>query len=327
MALAASQARLLALTARKHDCEYAETLQAARKISLAKESSDLQREYLSRLQAKNISYYANGKYNKINYNYIMGSSDFTQILDGSEHLKKNNSMILCDYKGQVVLSEEYAKAITTVCPDALGSDGKGKTFSSSNIAAMIAELTSLDVEEIKKVINGENVEKTHTVDAQNDVTMENMGDAGTRDYSDVYTSGIMSIIDFYLPIFQAAATNGWTTEYNDSMRDNPDYLNDALNTGIFQLVSVYDDGNYDPNTSLDYFILKDAVEQSGDSEKREEIKAWYEEEKAILNEKETEIDLKLNELSSEIEAIKAEMDSIQSLIQDSISSVFDWGSS
>ena len=327
MALAASQARLLALTARKSDCEYAETLQAARKIALARESSDLQREYLSRLQSKNIAYYADGKYNKITYNYIMGNSDVSQILNGSEHLKKDNSMILCDYNGQVVLSEEYANAITAVCPEALGSDGKGKTFSSSNIAAMIAELTSYNVEDINKVMNGETLDDVHSSETKDCTTRETVATGGTLDISDYYTSDILSIVCFYQPIFQAAATNGWTTEYNDSMRGNSDYINDALNTGIFQLVSVYEDGNYDPNTSLDYFLLKDALDESSASEEREEIKAWYEEEKAILKEKETEIDLKMNELSSEIEAIKAEMDSIQSLIQDSISSVFDWGSS
>ena len=43
-------------------------------------------------------------------------------------------------------------------------------------------------------------------------------------------------------------------------------------------------------------------------------------------EKETFIDLDLDELSTELEAINTEMQSIQSLIDDAVGSVFDWGS-
>ena len=45
-----------------------------------------------------------------------------------------------------------------------------------------------------------------------------------------------------------------------------------------------------------------------------------------LTEKETYIDLHMDELSTELEAINTEIQSIQSLIDDAISSVFDWGS-
>ena len=43
-------------------------------------------------------------------------------------------------------------------------------------------------------------------------------------------------------------------------------------------------------------------------------------------EKETYLDLQIDDLSTELEAINTEIQSVQSLIDDAVSSVFDWGS-
>ena len=71
MGLAASQVHFLALTARKADCEYGLAIDSSQKMALTREMSELSKEYYSKLQSKTISYYANGKYNKINYNYLL----------------------------------------------------------------------------------------------------------------------------------------------------------------------------------------------------------------------------------------------------------------
>ena len=84
MGLAASQARLLTLTARKADCEYGISIDSMRKMALSREQSQLSQEYSSKLKAKNIAYYANGKYNKINYSYLMGyGANYTAITKGT----------------------------------------------------------------------------------------------------------------------------------------------------------------------------------------------------------------------------------------------------
>ena len=46
----------------------------------------------------------------------------------------------------------------------------------------------------------------------------------------------------------------------------------------------------------------------------------------MVAEKETLIDITMNDLSTELESIKAEIQSVQSLLDDAINSVFDWGS-
>ena len=75
-----------------------------------------------------------------------------------------------------------------------------------------------------------------------------------------------------------------------------------------------------------YFITAGLVEARTDSDVREEITAWYNAEKERISEKETYLDLHIDELSTELEAINTELQAIQSLIDDAVSSVFDWGS-
>ena len=329
MGLACSQIRLLTLTARKADCEYGISINSMEKMALTREQSELSREYQSKLQSKQISYYANGQYNKINYNYLMGyGANYTAITGGTQPLKSENSMVLTDYKGQVVLSETYANAITSVLgSSAMNNKGQGGTFSTDNIPEILAAfIPGYTAEQFQTVIDGNKVSSEFTADNVQTITGEETGEQTIVNTSDKTTNLIQSIIDFYYPIFQAAAANGWTTEYNKEMETNDDYISDAIVSGTFQLETVNDDGNYDTGTSLTYFITAGLVQERTDSSVREEITAWYEAEKARISEKEDWLDLENQDLSTELEAINTEIQSIQSLIDDAISTVFDWGS-
>ncbi len=329
MGLACSNIRLLTLTARKADCEYGISVDSMRKMALTREQSALAREYNSKLQTKSIAYYNNGQYNKINYNYLMGyGANYTAITSGTKPLKDENSMILTDYKGQVVMSADYASAITSVLgSSAMDSQGRGGTFSTDKIPAMLAELIpGYTEEQFQTVINGDSVSTSYDANGVQTITGESTGNTTTIDNSDKTTSLIQQLVDFYYPIFQAAAANGWTTEYNNEMKSNENYVSDALVSGSFQLATVNEEGNYDPDTSLTYYITSGMVESRTDSDVREEITAWYEAEKARISEKEDWIDIDMDNLSTELEAINTEIQSVKSLIDDAISSVFDWGS-
>ena len=329
MGLASSQIRLLTLTARKADCEYGISVNSMEKMALTREQSALSREYQSKLQSKQIAYYADGKYNKINYGYLMGyGADFTAITKGTRALKSENSMILTDYKGQVVMSKSYADAITSVLgSSAMNAKGQGGTFSTDKIPEILAQLISgFSVEDFQTVIDNNKLSSSYEADAVQTITGNSTGQTVTVENSDSATSKLESIVDFYYPIFQAAAANGWTTEYNKEMAANEDYISDAIVSGTFQLASVNEEGNYEPDTSLTYFITSRLVEPWTDSSVREEITAWYNAEKERISEKENWLDIENQDLSTELESINTEIQSIQSLIDDAISSVFDWGS-
>ena len=328
MGLAASQIRLLTLTARKADCEYGLSINAMEKMALTREQSELSREYQSKLQAKQISYYANGQYNKINYSYLMGyDSYYKAVTDGTRPIKEDNSMILTDYKGQVVLSDTYANAITSVLgSSAMNGTGQGGTFSEDKIPEILAKvIPSYTADEFRTVIDGGNVDASYTSNPQNTMTGESTGETVEVDISSETTARIQQIVDFYYPIFQAAAANGWTKEYNQEMAMNDDYISDAIVSGTFQLEIVDETGNYDPATSLTYFLTNGAVQERTDSSVREEITAWYEGEKARSSQKEDWLHMANQELSTELEAINTEIQSVESLVEDA-TSVLDWGS-
>ncbi len=329
MGLACAQIRLLTLTARKADCEYGISINSMEKMALTREQSELSKEYQSKLQAKQISYYANGQYNKINYNYLMGyGANYTAITSGNHALKSENSMILTDFKGQVIMSDTYANAITSVLgSSAMNNKGQGGTFSVEKIPEILAAfIPGFTAEQFQTVINGDKVSSEYTANDVQTTTGNATGEQTIVNNSDTLTNAIQSIVDFYYPIFQAAAANGWTTEYNKDMAANDDYVSDAIVSGTFQLESVDDEGNYDPATSLTYYITAGLVQENNDSSVREEITAWYEAEKARISEKEDWLDIENQDLSTELEAINTEIQSVKSYIEDASGSVFDWGS-
>ena len=331
MGLACSQARLLSLTARKADCEYGISINSMHKMALTREMTELSQEYYSKLQSKKIAYYAGGQYNKMTYSYLMGDQGSLALLQRGnlgEHVKSENSMVLTDYKGQVVLSQAYANAITSVLGAGVqDAYGRGSTFSANDIPKILAALVQgITADQFATVMDGENLINIDEYYKQNTMTGESTGETTEKDSGADQTEMIQRIIDFYYPIFMAAASNGWTTEYNEEMKHNEDYLSDALVTGTFQLESVDDNGVYNERGSLTYFVTAGLIEARNDSDVREEITAWYNAEKERLTEKETYYDLEIDNLSTELEAVNTEIQSIQTLIDDAVSSVFDWGS-
>jgi len=328
MGLAASQVRLLAMTQRKADVEYQIGMGAMHKMALTREVSDLAREYSSKLQQKQISYYANGKYNKINYQYLMGyGANFAAAWYPDRYpMKDNNAMVLTDYKGQVVLSKAYADAINKVIPKGMSACGKGGTFDKSKIPEILAVLfPSLDAETIMKVKNGGELESSYDADIIKTLTGESVGEGETKN-SEAATKMVQQFIDAYWAIFEAASTNGWTTEYNGEINSNPDYISDALVSGTFHLETIDDYGEYDDCSTLNYFVTNGDISENVTNEHREQVTAWYNEQKAILNEKEQFVDLEMQDLSTELEVIKTQMEAIQTFIDNAIQHTFTWGS-
>lgn len=328
MGLACSQIRLLTLTARKADCEYGISVDSMHKMALTREMSELSSEYYSRLKAKNICYYANGQYNAINYNYLMGYGiNYLPITSGTSPLKTDNSMVLTDYNGLTVLSNDYAKAIISVLGSgAMDAKGRGTTFSSEHLARIMAaiEHSPVDAATYQKVIEGGQVDASFAANIINTLSGSITGQTQAN-ITEEATNYVKKLVDFYKPIFLSAANNGWTTEYNKDMAVNDNYISDAINSGTMRLTSVNEYGDFDPDANLTYFVTAGLVESRNDSDVREEITAWYNAEKERITEKENLLDIHMGDLSTELEAINTEIQSIQSLIDDAISSVFDWG--
>jgi len=319
MGLAASQARLLTLTARKADVELNIMTFSSRKMALAREMQQLSSEYYSKLNDKQISYYANGKYNKVNYSYLMGGvadaayfvnlGNYTEIDSSAHALKKSNLMVLTDYKGNVVLSTEYANIIKEV----MGTTGVCNP-TNADYAKMLEKISSStrSADEFQKVLDD-----GYVISAILDTS------GNEKDNTSDFNKVTKNLIDHYLPVFKAATANGWTTEYEQYWQSNDDYISDSLVSGVFQLATIEPDGSYATEESLGYYVTAGYVQSNSTSDKREAITAWYEAEKLILTNKETYWDTEINNASTELEEIKTEIESVNSLIENAMS-VFEW---
>ena len=331
MGLAVSEIRLLTLTARKADCEYNISIDSMEKMALTREQSELSKEYYAKLQGKNIAYYANGRYNQMDYSYLMGTGigTFYTMEENPAMLKKDYSMVLTDGNGLVVMNDSYARAMKKVLGDScIDADGRGGTFSRDLIPELIAEIAGAPCtkENVQEVIDGGKLDYSYTVTTNKTMSQETVSTGGNHNATDTYTSMVEQLVNFFYPILSAASSNGWTTEYNKEMDANNNYVSDALVSGVFQLEQVDEAGGYKPDASLSYFITRGLVLERTDSSVREEITAWYNAEKEKISEKESWLDLEITDLSTELEAINTEIESINSLIEDGLN-VFDWGNS
>ncbi len=354
MGLACSQVRMLTLISRKADNELETMLISNKKLALSREQSELSQEYYSKLQTKKINYYNDGAYSTITYSYLMGdstlkssfidtyamsyiNSDIADEYDlssiSTSVTKTDNSIILTDYRGLVVLNNEYANAIIATCGDDVSCDGNGRgsTFKASYIPQIIA--TYMGFTEGSDEYNAIIAVYNNDTEALEALGLGTTTIDGTTEDGTVISSSFTSstrasvyqqIIDFYKPIFQACASNGWTTEYTSNLSDS-DYISNALTSGIFQLQTVDDYGEYESGTSLQYYLNAAFITERTDSETQAEITAWYNAEKEKISAKEDYWDVELQNLSTELSAIETEIESVQSLIDDAISSVFDWG--
>ena len=207
MGLACSQIRLLTLTARKADCESGISMGAMKKMALTREQSTLSQQYYSKLQSKQISYYDDGQYNKMNYGYLMGyGANYMPITGDTKALKEDNSMILTDYNGQVVMSSAYANAIISVLgASAMDGNGRGGTFSVDSIPAILAALIPGRTEaEFKSVMgkSDEAIESEYTAENVNTLTGESTGTTTQVDNSDTKKDLIQKLVDFITQFFQ-----------------------------------------------------------------------------------------------------------------------------
>lgn len=352
MGLSALQFSLCMYVDEKARNELATMRASNNKMALSRAQSELSQEYYSKLQSKKLNYYHNGAYVPITYNYLMGDASHKDahifnlgysMLDPETAAqynvscanvpptKNDSSIILTDYRGLVVLNGEYAKAIQNTLGSGVyrDGDGRGTTFNQTAIPDIIANYLGYG--------KGSEMYEAFMAVYNNDTTkMAQLGLTGNIDGTklngDVVKNGFQiksradvykSTIDFYKPIFQACATNGWTTEYSSELSDS-DYINNAITSGIFQLATVDKTGNYEPDTSLQYYINAAFVTERRDSVEQEELTAWYNKEKAKIAEKEDQWDVELQNLSTELSALETQIESIESLIEKAIE-VFNWG--
>ena len=349
MGLAASQFALGMLVDEKARIEAREMTISNNKRLLAKEQSNLSQEYYSKLQRKKLNYYNNGAYLPVTYSYLMGDANYKNAMINNAAIsmlseenaaglsintpavKTDDSIILTDYRGLVVLNGEYANAIKQTLGNKVKCDGNGRgsTFSQDAIPEIIANYLGYtpggnEYNILMAVYNNDKNAINTLLPNQTDGTKPDGTNVTNGFKTNIRTQPYEALINFYKPIFQSCATNGWTTEYSSNLSDS-EYINNAVASGIFQLQTIDRCGKYEPGTSLQYYLNAAFLTERRDSVEQEELTAWFNSEKEKIAEKESYWDIELQNISTELAAINTEIESVQSFIDNEVSSKFSMG--
>lgn len=187
MGMAASQARLLTLTARMHDVEYqAQSIQNA-KIQLATQSDQVYQNYLEALDATTLTIKDyEGNTIPANFNNLFGidsvnTKDTYALFDDRGRLvvEKDIATAYNDFKNSGAESDAYAFAMWMLNPNGDNPEDIDLTDAEENIAADTTNLSDKS-DKLSKIISnlGEQDIKDKS-DLQNAIVdAENSGDAG-----------------------------------------------------------------------------------------------------------------------------------------------------
>lgn len=132
MGLAASQARLLTITARKADCEFESMNLSHQKLALARDMERVSTEYQNSLNQTKLVYDYYGSSDKqtdLTYNLLMSPSIY------NDYLPK----LVTDPKNRVILNGPYAKAAIAAGIPAEGLDGLPSSDVRDNFIDALAE--------------------------------------------------------------------------------------------------------------------------------------------------------------------------------------------
>lgn len=137
MGLAASQARMLFITARKNDVEFSQMKIANNKISLSRDSERLSDEYNRALNARKLTWAVDGSATSTNavdltYNLLMTPNTTNQ----------SGQYILTDFNNRVVLSDDYITKLGIAKSGAAGD--LAKTVSQPDFLVKMMGITPAD---------------------------------------------------------------------------------------------------------------------------------------------------------------------------------------
>ena len=206
MGLAASQARLLFITARINDDQYQLMKLSNDLLTTKSKSNDLADQYSEKKNAANYTFNGN---NYFTYSDLMGSNNLTA---GNE-----NPYMMTDTNGNVVLDGAYGMAMQKAYMVTNGNLASAKGFN-----AFCGAITGDDKTNWYAAKDYEVAEDLTTVPTQT---------SGASKTSGTFVSGVSNGSDSYAKptsMRYATASGGWSTEAAKTQKEQSQYANDVV---------------------------------------------------------------------------------------------------
>ena len=356
MGMAASQARLLTITARLHDVEYkAQSIQNA-KIQLATQSDQVYQDYLEALDATTLTvkdYNGNiitANFNTLcgrnavdtGYKYALRSSDNRLIVDDDIKEAYDNFM-------KTGYDDPYMFAMYAVNGN-FGNSINLETIKQAE-EAVYEENMNNGSDADDKMVEIERQMNSLTQDGKLDYS--NMTEEQQKEYDELeeafrnllytsyadqiyYKNSERSLDDFdkegfnyYVNIFKQIQQAGGCvaiSDYGDDAANNSDWLQNMIQCGkiTMDIVNTDDDGNVTFKTtspSSDTYVSYTTTTEI-DKTALAKAEAEYEHKTKEIDQKDKKYDMDLSKLETERTALTTEYESVKKVINDNIERTF-----
>jgi hypothetical protein len=250
MGMAASQARFFQLTARKADINFMLSKLANEKVSLARDSQKISREYQSAINKKVLKWSNNSgaSYIAMDYQNLMRPSQMNQ----------NKPYLLTDADGRVIVDSKYKKYA-----EMISKDGKPNGDWDEIRTQVLAEVTGIDASKIEAI-------------QANNQSVEDSGD--NLDYCNAYKQQELLKTGKYNNIVKLAQpdwidcngfVNGSVDIVINTKEDLEEHRKNLKSIGAYlvdpelfnEIVDNYIDGRVIPNTLTPSIHLVDIVNE------------------------------------------------------------------
>lgn len=360
MGMAASQARLLTITARMHDVEYkAQAIQNA-KIQLATQSDQVYRDYIEALDATTLTVTDMNKQTVVaNFNNLFGRK---AVETGCKYA-------LRDGNGRLLVPEDIKEGYDQFIDDG-GSDPYDFALYmllGDNGNSMHRERLEDDEYEVYSNHSNEKSDNVKSMNAIQEKMNKLLSDNGVDDYNDLdedkmeeyeelelafkaklYKSFASEIyaknyeddeenfnqedFNYYVSIFkqiQAAGGCESISDYDGPCGDassDSDFLKNMLQCGKFSIDIVNEDKNgvvtLSGTSPESDTYLGYTTTSTIDKAALAKAEAKYEHDSKEINQKDKKFDMELSKLETERNALDTEYKSVQKVIQDNIERTF-----
>lgn len=357
MGMAASQARLLCITARIHDVEYqAQSIQNA-KVQLATQEDAVYQEFLNAQEATTLTINTMneaGEKNLITANFNnLCSRNRVISADGNEYAIRTKS-------GKYIVEDEVAEnydkfddayafaAYMTLGSEVINCIGNEEDFDEIFAAAeqtvyenhadntrlaklkeKVDEFENTDesyeeddyqeaVQAYKKALYQTYAEEILTEATKNEPTFD----------TDVLKDLDMDLFNYYVNLFNNIKTAGCVSieDYNGELgigdaANNSDWLQAMIQSGQFYIEATKN-GKTDATTPASDISLNYTTTTTIDKTAYAKAEAKYEHDLKKIDQKDKQFDLDLSKLETERNALTTEYDSVKKVIQDNIDRTF-----
>lgn len=357
MGMAASQARLLCITARIHDVEYqAQSIQNA-KVQLATQEDAVYQEFLNAQNATTLTINTiDGAGNKslltANFNNLC-SRNRVRSADGNDYAIRTQS-------GKYIVENEVAEnyknfddAYAFAAYMVLGSEALScianesdldKTFAAVEEDVYNNHTDNTRLEALKKKVDEFDVENENYDEDEYQEALQAYKKALYQSYGEEILASVtadnpymdedliknidMNLFNYYVNLFNNIKTVGCVSidDFNGALgvgdaANNSDWLQAMIQSGQFYIEATKN-GKTDATTPASDISLSYTTTTTIDKTAYAKAEAKYEHDLKKIDQKDKQFDLDLSKLETERNALTTEYDSVKKVIQDNIDRTF-----